>query len=542
MQRVVGIDFGTSTTLIAHRTSEGQVSVINLGSTTRWLPSVVGLAESGELVVGEDALALPIDRIVTSIKSRLTAGETEVMTPYGPIDVVEAITALLREAKNRAEAEVPQLFKGAEVYFGCPALWTGTERRRLADIAASLGLKVDIGQIIDEPVAAGLSWLDEMWLRGASRPSGKAVIFDAGGGTLDVAYLDVAGSDKPEMTVLSAEGSPESGDRLDESIANDLRLQVSEKMADAIERLLKVRSREFKEVLSTEVSRVAPLGGGYKTVLTYGRKDLEGAFAGQLQRAKRLVDSTIRGSLLRVAQPLSPSEIRGETWESIASEVKYGVLVGGLSYVPSVADEITRMFPKAEVLRVSAPQESVARGLAEGDRLAQLNLPRPPVDICVAFEGLSREPSPEWLEENRVIYRAFTPLYMSDQVARGESPLGKSIQIPLPPGETGSYRILLSCQFPDRKRQPVLLRIHKSKSKSEETTAVSGVHDGQRPAWIKLYTNGDLVFVTSKTKSMFRVDKWPNLRGLRHDYQREIDLLDLNENWDLTYAEAWRAK
>jgi hypothetical protein len=243
-----------------------------------------------------------------------------------------------------------------------------------------------------------------------------------------------------------------------------------------------------------------------------------------------------------VAQPLSPSEIRGETWESIASEVKYGVLVGGLSYVPSVADEITRMFPKAEVLRVSAPQESVARGLAEGDRLAQLNLPRPPVDICVAFEGLSREPSPEWLEENRVIYRAFTPLYMSDQVARGESPLGKSIQIPLPPGETGSYRILLSCQFPDRKRQPVLLRIHKSKSKSEQTTAVSGVHDGQRPAWIKLYTNGDLVFVTSKTKSMFRVDKWPNLRGLRHDYQREIDLLDLNENWDLTYAEAWRAK
>jgi molecular chaperone DnaK (HSP70) len=295
VQRVVGIDFGTSTTLIAHRTSEGQVSVINLGSTTRWLPSVVGLAESGELVVGEDALALPIDRIVTSIKSRLTAGETEVMTPYGPIDVVEAITALLREAKNRAEAEVPQLFKGAEVYFGCPALWTGTERRRLADIAASLGLKVDIGQIIDEPVAAGLSWLDEMWLQGASRPSGKAVIFDAGGGTLDVAYLDVAGSDKPEMTVLSAEGSPESGDRLDESIANDLRLQVSEKMDDAIERLLKVRSREFKEVLSTEVSRVAPLGGGYKTVLTYDRKDLEGLSPGSCRGPRGLLTQPLEG-------------------------------------------------------------------------------------------------------------------------------------------------------------------------------------------------------------------------------------------------------
>lgn len=542
VQRVVGIDFGTSTTLIAHRSLEGQVSVINLGSTTKWLPSVVGLAESGELVVGEDALALPIDRIVTSIKSRLTAGESEVMTPYGPINVVEAVTALLGEAKSRAEAEVPQLFKGAEVYLGCPALWTGTERRQLADIAASLGLKVDIGQIIDEPVAAGLSWLDDMWLQGASRPSGKAVIFDAGGGTLDVAYLDVAGRDQPEMTVLSAEGRPESGDRLDESIAEDLRLQVREEMDDAIERLLKVRSRDFKEALSTELSRVAPLGGGYKTVLTYAREDLERAFDGQLQRAKKLVESTIRGSLLRVAQPLSPSDIRSESWESIASEVRFGVLVGGLSYVPSVADEITRMFPRAEVVRVKAPQESVARGLAEGDRLAQLNLPRPPVNICVEFEGLSSEPSPTWLEENRVIYTAFTPLYWSDQVARGESPLGKSIQISLPPGETGSYRILLSCQFPDRERRPVLLRIHKKESQSEETTAVSGEHDGQRPAWVKLYTNGDLVFVTSKTKSMFRVDKWPNLRGLRHDYQREIDLLDLNESWDMNYTEAWRTK
>ena len=43
------------------------------------------------------------------------------------------------------------------------------------------------------------------------------MIFDAGGGTLDIAFLEVSGRDQPSITVLSAEGNAESGDALDEA-------------------------------------------------------------------------------------------------------------------------------------------------------------------------------------------------------------------------------------------------------------------------------------------------------------------------------------
>ena len=63
MKRTVGIDFGTSTTLISSRDDGVPAKVLSLGELNPWIPSIVGLDESGKLLVGEDALKLAPERI-----------------------------------------------------------------------------------------------------------------------------------------------------------------------------------------------------------------------------------------------------------------------------------------------------------------------------------------------------------------------------------------------------------------------------------------------------------------------------------------------
>jgi hypothetical protein len=61
---------------------------------------------------------------------------------------------------------------------------------------------------------------------------------------------------------------------------------------------------------------------------------------------------------------------------------------------------------------------------------------------------------------------------------------------------------------------------------------------------MKLYTNGDLVFVTHHNSVKLRIAKWPNLRGLHHDYEKErrVEMSLAEDKWDFTYSEAWRTK
>ena len=525
-QRVVGIDFGTSTTLVAERNGAGHTSVLPIGETTPWLPSVVGIDEDGQLCVGERAQRLPLERSVSSVKSRLTERTHEVETQAGTIAVADAIAAILSEVIARAESVQPGMFDDAEIYLGCPALWTGDERKLLVDIAASLGLDVDVGQVIDEPVAAGLSWLQERWMTSGRRPNGKAVVFDAGGGTLDVAYLNVVGTEQPEMTVLSAEGVAESGDLLDQSIARDLLSQLSDSADDPfIERLLSERARELKEALSFELSRQVALGGNTDTILRYERDQLEAVFDPQLARAMRLVESAVRGSLLRLLQPLDPARIRAEPWAGLAHDVGHVALVGGLSLVPAVRTRIQQLLPAAEIDSVTAPQESVVRGLANGDQLAQLNLPRPPIDFCVAFEGLARQPSDSWLAENRVVYRAFTPLYSRQQLALGESPLSFSADIPIPPGNHNEFTISITCEVPDRRRTPLRISFYDPENDSISVDdAIRLRHQGSRRARLNLYSSGDIVVSSSHQSHRARIATWPRIRGRFHDWDAEIKL------------------
>ena len=60
--KVFGLDFGTSTTMLAVREGDNHPRLIQLGSNSNWIPSLAGLDGKGGLVVGEPAEKLPLDR------------------------------------------------------------------------------------------------------------------------------------------------------------------------------------------------------------------------------------------------------------------------------------------------------------------------------------------------------------------------------------------------------------------------------------------------------------------------------------------------
>lgn len=530
-QHAVGIDFGTSTTLIAVSDHAGEARVIPIGETTTWMPSVAALDPSGSLVVGEAALAVDPRRQIRSIKARLTQGEIMIEVDGVQLEARVVMKAILGEALRRAEVAVPGAIRHtSQVFLGCPALWTGAQRRLLADVVHELGLLVDVADIIDEPVAAGLNAVHSSLLKGQLRLEGRVVIFDAGGGTLDVAYLDVQRHPEEEFTVLSADGIPISGDAVDERVANRLSPALARLDDRSLaEALLRLRARELKEALSHDERRSIVLGGGYDVLLEMSRVELEDVFGPQLGQSVGATRSTVRGAEIRSAQAPSPAEIRAVPWTEVARPVSHVVLVGGLSQMPVIADRMRQEFTSATVSLVDSPQESVALGLALGSRLNRLNLPRPPVSFIVEFgprdviESLGLQ---QWAIGNREIYNAFTPLYRWSDIQIGRSPLGFRYEIPFPPGVNRSLRIRIRCEAPTRERTPLRLRFRQMNDDSildegdDEWIEVS--HDAHRPARFSLYVNGDLVVTGSNGETWeCRVDKWPVLRGLLHDGEEE---------------------
>jgi len=491
------------------------------------------LDPGGQLVVGEAALALDLRMQIRSIKAAVTAGRDSVMVDGQSLDARMVMKALLSEAIGRAERAMPNLRNTSKIFLGCPALWDGTQRRLLADVVHELGIDVDVADIIDEPVAAGLHSLLSRVLKGGVAPSGKTVVFDAGGGTLDVAYLDVARDKVDDFTVLSAEGIAVSGDALDESIAEHLAPRISDiedRQKAAL--LLVARSRELKEGLTRDKSRTVALGGGFDVQLQLNRTQLEELFEPQLAKSVSLTQSAVRGSLLREHQTPSPDAIRRHDWKDLARPIRHVVLVGGLSQMPVIRSRLAEVFPEATVTLADSPQESVALGLAMGGRLNRLNLPRPPVSFVVEFgppELIKQHKLEQWAQTHRYVYNAFSPLYFWEQVIRGETRLGYSRELPFPDGVSSELEITIRGESPDRSREPLELRIKQTNTTelldSGVARGVTTGHSWNRKARFTLYTNGDLVINGSKGEIFkFRVQRWPILRGKGHDYSREIML------------------
>src|SRR5271156_1563201 len=203
-ERVVGIDLGTTNSLVAFMQGEKPV-VIPGEDGLNLVPSVVALAPGRKMLVGNAARTTLLhtpEQAVYSVKRLMGRGVEDITEElkFFPFRLVEDIQPgeVLRIRLGEAEFTPPeisahilrQLKRNAERYFGAPvtqavitvpAYFNDAQRQATKDAGRMAGLEVL--RLVNEPTAAALAYgLDR-------QKEGIMAVYDMGGGTFDVSIL-----------------------------------------------------------------------------------------------------------------------------------------------------------------------------------------------------------------------------------------------------------------------------------------------------------------------------------------------------------------
>ncbi len=259
--RVVGIDLGTTNSLVAHI---ADASPAVLGGDPL-VPSVVHYAPNGSVVVGRAAQAHALDAphdTLASVKRLIGRGAKDLgpvrkMLPYDLdgddralrirlstgrlVSPVEVSAEILRELKLRAEAVLGGPIEGAVITV--PAYFDDAQRQATRDAGRLAGLEVM--RLVAEPTAAALAYgLD----RGST---GTYAVFDLGGGTFDISILKLV--DGVFEVKATGGDSALGGDDLDRAIAAWVMPGVADLGRQAIGGAI-AAARRIKEALSNQVA------------------------------------------------------------------------------------------------------------------------------------------------------------------------------------------------------------------------------------------------------------------------------------------------
>src|SRR5229473_151463 len=227
MGHIVGIDLGTTNSLVAHIDSQtGQPKCIPGPYVDTLCPSIVSLDPDGSIIVGEPArrrLLTQPERTIYSVKRLMGRGPADVQNeltlfpfridPSGK-NVIrvklgdrvftppEISAFILRELKNWAEAYFGEPVDRAVITV--PAYFNDAQRQATKDAGKIAGLEVL--RLVNEPTAAALAYgLHE-------KQRGKVAVYDLGGGTFDISILKLTSTtDGDVFQVLSTNGDTHLG-------------------------------------------------------------------------------------------------------------------------------------------------------------------------------------------------------------------------------------------------------------------------------------------------------------------------------------------
>ncbi|MEA4976943.1 MAG: molecular chaperone DnaK [Methanomassiliicoccaceae archaeon] len=204
MSRIIGIDLGTSNSA-ASAMEGGRPSMIPSAEGTsvggKSFPSYVALTKEGELLVGEPARRQAVTNPEGTVKNvKRKMGTNEKIRIYGKEYTPQQISAfILQKIKRDAESFLGETIDKAVITV--PAYFDDNQRQATKDAGAIAGLEVV--RMINEPTAAALAFgLDK------SGTEQKIMVFDLGGGTLDVTIMDLSDG---VFEVLSTKGDTQLG-------------------------------------------------------------------------------------------------------------------------------------------------------------------------------------------------------------------------------------------------------------------------------------------------------------------------------------------
>lgn len=353
MAKVIGIDLGTSNSAAA--VMEGGRPVIIPSAegagiaSGKAFPSYVAFTKDGERLVGEPArrqAAINAEGTIQAAKRKM--GTDFKFKVLGKDYTPQQISAfILQKIKQDAEAYLGD--KVEEVVITCPAYFNDNQRQATKDAGEIAGLKVL--RIINEPTAACLAYGLEK-----TGKEQKIMVFDLGGGTLDVTIMEMA---QGVFEVKSTSGDTQLGGTdmdhvLLEHIVGQFKREtgidiMNDKMA--VQRVREAAEKakiELSSTVSTDINLpfiTADSTGPKHLTMTITRAKLEDLVSTIIDRCKHPIEQAVNDAKLSV------------------KEIDRIIMVGGPTRMP-IVQKFVEDYVGKKIERGVDPMECVALGAA----------------------------------------------------------------------------------------------------------------------------------------------------------------------------------
>src|SRR6267154_1147313 len=369
MSRTVGIDLGTTNSLVASIDQAGAPRCIPGPSGRTLCPSVVSLDPDGGVIVGEPArrrLLMQPERTIYSVKRLMGRGVPDIqeelkLFPFridpssknairvrlgNKVFTPPEISAfILRELKNWAEAHFGEGVNRAVVTV--PAYFNDAQRQATKDAGKIAGLEVL--RLVNEPTAAALAYGFH------EKQRGHVAVYDLGGGTFDISILKLISTTEGDIyQVLSTNGDTHlGGDDIDNLLLAFLHEKIRElhridiSPHSELGQELRKQLIDIKHQLSERESATLrfPLPNGAVFVHEFERPAFEAMI-------RPIVDRTMGP----VRQALADAKLK-------PSEIDEVVLVGGTTRTPVIRRTVQEYFDRKPHTELN-PDEVVALGAA----------------------------------------------------------------------------------------------------------------------------------------------------------------------------------
>ncbi len=363
MARAIGIDLGTTNSLVASVDARNRPRVIAADEGRPLLPSAVHYAMDGSIEVGLSARRRaperPVDTVL-SVKRFMGRGPGDIRPEDRGIYHFDETGSVVKIAVNHGKRAVSAVEVSAEILrvlkrraaedlggapgpcvITVPAYFDDAQRQATKDAGRLAGL--DVARLVNEPTAAALAYgLDQ-------RREGTFAVFDLGGGTFDVSILKLEGG---VFEVLSTGGDTHlGGDDFDRVVAQKL-LETGltppvEQLTPALLRGAVAAAQKIREALTTEerVDAEVELPGGHVLDARLARAELE-----------ELIRPVVERTTGPCRRALEDAHLGGRPVDGV-------VLVGGATRTPLVRRHVKALFGQ-EPLTDLDPDTVVALGAA----------------------------------------------------------------------------------------------------------------------------------------------------------------------------------